>query len=140
MTDWYHQHKTGDSFQKWYADHKNKSDHDGLGHAAWYQAHKGYGNFSMADWKEAHGLRSVMSDHNRLEMLAELSSRLDGYASENERCGLECWMAQFRHRDQLAAVHRWFKTNRGHTKEALESLNMQILQTEAWYAAHKSVS
>jgi len=126
----------GINFASWYAEKKNMSERGGVDQATWWGNHKDAGNFSWGDWVSSHGLHSEMKA-NRMEMLAQLSSRLDGYTTTQERCGLECWMAQFRHRDQLAAVHNWFKNTRGNTRQALEQLDFEMLQTEAWYQTHK---
>ena len=144
------------SVAAWYEKHKNVSLFGGVDTDKWYAENKNYHNFSWADWLDKYNVRAEMKDkdapmhvqrlaemkerHTRLEALAEISSRLDGYSDEESRCGLECWMAQFRHHDQLAAVHSWFKRNRGHTGASLQKLEMQILMdtVEAWYQQHKS--
>jgi hypothetical protein len=144
------------SVAAWYEKHKNVTLFGGVDTDKWYAENKNYHNFSWADWLDKYNVRAEMKDkdapmhvqrlaemkerHTRLEALAEISSRLDGYSGEESRCGLECWMAQFRHRDQLAAVHSWFKKNHGHTGASLQKLEMQILMdtVEAWYQKHKN--
>ena len=142
---WYEDHKNvsaygGVNTEEWYAAKKNASQYAGINFASWYADKKTFGNFSWPDWVAQHGLRAEMKVHARLEVLAQLSSKLDGYAGKEDRCGLECWMAQFRHRDQLDAVHRWFKSKRDNRKAALMALEQQVqmLQFQAWYEEHKS--
>ena len=141
---WYQDHKNASSYggvdtDEWYAAARRPGSVAGLHFEPWYSARKSFGNFSWPSWVDEHGLKAEYMAHSRLDILAELSSQLDGYSKAKERCGLECWMAQFRHRSQLAAVHRWFKSHRGDKLQALRALEMQVqkLQFQKWYQEHK---